>query len=147
MLASARGGIRGGSAQLRARRSYEAGALLSDVVVPGPGPAAFGASQARAEGSSSTRAGRRATRRRPSGAPPALPHPLRTTGAGWLIGAVVAIVYTVLIYRNGVQGVAIDAIAADDAIVRWVSDIDLPGLDGTARVVSYASSWWAIEIV
>jgi tRNA A-37 threonylcarbamoyl transferase component Bud32 len=119
---------------------------VSDVVVPAVGPAASGASRADVESGASSRAGRRATRRRPSGAPPPLPHPLRTTGAGWLIGAIVAIAYTVLIYRHGVHGVAIDAIAVDDAIVRWISGIDLPGIDGMARAVSYASSWWAIEI-
>ena len=27
-----------------------------------------------------------------------------------------------------------------------MSDIDLPGIDGIARGVSYAASWWVIEI-
>ena len=107
----------------------ERGALVSDLVVPAGG------------------AGRRATRRRPSGAPPPLPHHLRTSGVGWLVGAIVAIAYTALIYRDGVEGVAIDAIAVDDRVVRWISGIDVPGIDGVARAVSYASSWWVIESV
>ncbi len=115
---------------------------MSDVVVPAVGSVVSGAVESGVSGG----AGRRATRRRPSGAPPPLPHHLRTTGAGWLIGAIVAIAYTALIYRHGVEGVAIDAIAVDDTVVRWISDIDLPGIDGVARAVSYASSWWVIEI-
>ena len=51
-----------------------------------------------------------------------------------------------LIFRNGVQGAAIPAIVVDDTVVRWMSDIDLPGIDGIARGVSYAASWWVIEI-
>ena len=85
-------------------------------------------------------------RRRPSGAPPPLPRHLRTTGIGWLIGAIVAVVFTVVIYHDGVQGAAITVIDIDDTIVRWVSDVDLPGIHGTARFVSYASSWWVIEL-
>jgi membrane-associated phospholipid phosphatase/tRNA A-37 threonylcarbamoyl transferase component Bud32 len=86
------------------------------------------------------------SRRRPSGAPPPLPRHLRTTGIGWLIGAIVAVVFTVVIFHNGVQGAAITVIDFDDSIVRWVSDVDLPGIHGIARVVSYASSWWVIEL-
>ena len=58
----------------------------------------------------------------------------------------VAIVVIVLTFRNGVRGAAITPIVVDDTIVRWMSDIDLPGIHGIARAVSYASSWWVIEI-
>ena len=84
--------------------------------------------------------------RRPSGAPPPLPRDLRRTGVGWLIGAVLAIVVTVLIFRNGVSGPAISVIVVDDTLVRWMSEIDVPGIHGVARIVSYAASWWFIEI-
>ena len=75
-----------------------------------------------------------------------MPRHLRKTGAGWLIGAVVAMVLTVLIYGNGVSGAAITARVVDDTVVRWVSGVDLPGIHGIARGVSYAGSWWVIEI-
>ena len=55
-------------------------------------------------------------------------------------------VLTVLIYGNGVSGAAITARVVDDTIVRWVSGVDLPGIHGIARGVSYAGSWWVIEI-
>jgi tRNA A-37 threonylcarbamoyl transferase component Bud32/membrane-associated phospholipid phosphatase len=87
-----------------------------------------------------------AARRRPSGAPPPLPRHLRTTGVGWLITAAVAVVVTVLIFGNGVRGAAIPVIVADDTIVRWMSELDLPGIDRISRWVSYASSWWVIQL-
>jgi tRNA A-37 threonylcarbamoyl transferase component Bud32/membrane-associated phospholipid phosphatase len=117
---------------------------VSEVVVPDTGPSTSGTA---VDGSAPGRPGRRAPRRRPSGAPPPLPRRLRTTGAGWLIGAVVGVVVTVLIFRNGVEGPAITAIVVDDTVVRWMSDIDLPGIDGIARVVSYGGSWWVIEVM
>jgi tRNA A-37 threonylcarbamoyl transferase component Bud32 len=115
---------------------------VSEGVVPDLGRSTSAAPGATAPG----RPGRRAPRRRPSGAPPPLPHGLRTTGAGWLVCAVVAIVVTALVFRNGVSGAAITAIVVDDTVVRWMSDIDVPGIDGIARGVSYAGSWWVIEI-
>ncbi len=117
---------------------------MSEVVVPDIGPSTSGAA---VDGTAPGRPGRRAPRRRPSGAPPPLPRRLRTTGAGWLIGAVVGVVVTVLIFRNGVEGPAITAIVVDDTVVRWMSDIDLPGIDRIARVVSYGGSWWVIEVM
>jgi tRNA A-37 threonylcarbamoyl transferase component Bud32 len=98
------------------------------------------------ESAASTRPGRRARRRRPSGAPPPLRRDLRVSGVGWFAGAVVAVIATVLIFGNGVQGAAIPAIVVDDTIVRWASDLDVPGIDALARGVNYAASWWVISI-
>jgi tRNA A-37 threonylcarbamoyl transferase component Bud32/membrane-associated phospholipid phosphatase len=114
---------------------------VSEVVVPGLGRSASGAS-----GATAPSRVRQAPRRRPSGAPPPLPRHLRSTGAGWLICAVVAIVLTGLVFRNGVRGAAIPVIVVDDTVVRWISDIDVPGIHGIARGVSYAGSWWVIEV-
>ena len=119
---------------------------MSEHVAPDLGQSTIAASVPTVERGASGRAGRRATRRRPSGAAPPLPRHLRRTGAGWLIGAVVAMVLTVLIYGNGVSGAAITARVVDDTVVRWVSGVDLPGIHGIARGVSYAGSWWVIEI-
>ena len=146
MLTASRGGVTwrfrspSSTPAVQGRRSRERGGR------PRPRAVDVRASGATVESGAPSRAGRRAPRRRPSGAPPPLPHHLRTTGAGWLIGAVVAIAVTVLIFRNGVEGAAIPAIVVDDTVVRWMSDIDLPGIDGIARGVSYAGSWWVIEI-
>lgn len=120
---------------------------MSEVVPPDLGQSASGTSAATVEGVAPSQPGRRKPRRRPSGAPPPLPRDLRTTGVGWLICASVAIVAAVLIFGNGVRGAAIPAIVVDDTIVRWMSDIDLPGIHGIARGVSYAASWWVIQIM
>jgi tRNA A-37 threonylcarbamoyl transferase component Bud32 len=120
---------------------------VSELVPPYPGQSTSGTPAATVDSVAPSRPRRRTPRRRPSGAPPPLPRDLRTTGVGWLICASVAIVAAVLIFRNGVRGAAISAIVVDDTIVRWMSDIDLPGIHGIARGVSYAASWWAIEIM
>ena len=52
----------------------------------------------------------------------------------WLIGAAVAIVLTVLIFRNGVSGAAINIIVVDDTVVRWISGVAcraFPALPGS----------------
>src|SRR4029453_1498022 len=90
----------------------------------------------------SRRLGRESPRRRPSGAPPPLPFHLRRTGVGWLIAALVAVVVTLLVFNDGVSGTAIPVIGVDDAVVRWVSELGLPGIHGIARGISYAASWW-----
>ena len=84
--------------------------MVSEVVMPGRGQSMADASGATVEDVVPGRFGRRAPRRRPSGAPPPLPRHLRTTGAGWLIAAVVAIFVTALVFRNGVSGAAITVI-------------------------------------
>ena len=56
------------------------------------------------------------------------------------------IVVAVLVFGDGVSGPAITAIVIDDTVVRWLSDVDRPGIDGIARGVSYTASWWVIEI-
>jgi tRNA A-37 threonylcarbamoyl transferase component Bud32/membrane-associated phospholipid phosphatase len=119
---------------------------VSDVDIGGLGQATPDAPAATADRGALSRAERQVPRRRPSGAPPPLPHHLSRTGVGWLICALAASAATFLVYRNGVEGMAIDAIVVDNTIVRWISDIDLPGIDGIARGLSYISSWWVIEI-
>lgn len=86
-------------------------------------------------------------RRRPSGAPPPLPHHLQTTGLGWLIGGLAAVAATIVIFRGGVRGPAIGASVLDDTVVRWVSGVEAPGLHTAALAVSHASSWWTIQLL
>jgi tRNA A-37 threonylcarbamoyl transferase component Bud32/membrane-associated phospholipid phosphatase len=94
----------------------------------------------------SRRPERGSRKRRPSGAPPPLPFHLRRTGVGWLVAAVVAVVVTVLVFGDGVTGAAIPVIVVDDAVVRWISELDLPGIHAVARGISYAASWWVLQI-
>ena len=55
-------------------------------------------------------------------------------------------VVTVVILGDGVSERAIPLIVVDDTVVRWISGIDLPGIHGIARGISYAASWWVIQI-
>ena len=119
---------------------------MSEEAEPDLGPSTSGGPRVVVDDAGRGRSGREAPRRRPSGAPPPLPHDLRRTGVGWLIAAVVVVVATVLIFRNGLHGAAIDVTVVDDTIVRWMSNLDLPGIDGIARGVSYTASWWAIQL-
>ncbi len=71
--------------------------------------------------------GRSSRRRRPSGRPPPLPHPLHTTGVGWLTAAVVLMVLSVLVFGGGLRGPAVPVTAVDDAVVGWIAGLDGPG--------------------
>ena len=77
------------------RRPSPDGALETEADVSDVGPSRSGAPVTAIKGGGVSRSPKKAPRRRPSGAPPPLPRHLRTTGAGWLIGAVVAVVATV----------------------------------------------------
>jgi len=66
---------------------------------------------------------RSARRRRPSGKPPPLPRPLRTTGAGWLTAAVVLVVLSVLVFAGELGGTAVAVTVVDDAIVGWLAGL------------------------
>src|SRR4030095_12894773 len=71
---------------------------------------------------------RPAGRRRPSGQPPPLPHHVQTTGVGGLAAAVVLGALSVLVFGGGVRGSAVAVTAIDDAVVRWLSGLQAPGL-------------------
>ena len=88
---------------------------------------------------------RRVRRRRPSGAEPPLPRHLRISGVGWLAGLMAVVAGALVIYRNGLIGVAIPVTVVDDTIVRWLGSVHAPGLHTTARVVADVSSWWTIQ--
>jgi tRNA A-37 threonylcarbamoyl transferase component Bud32 len=88
---------------------------------------------------------RRARRRRPTGAPPPLPHHLQTSGVGWLIVAVALIVLTVVVFARGLRGLAVEVTVADDAVVRWLAGLHAPGLVGVWRALAALSSWWILN--
>src|SRR5215218_8081528 len=75
-------------------------------------------------------------RRRPSGQPPPLPHHLQTTGVGWLTAAVVLVALSLLVFGGGLRGPAVTVTVVDDAVVRWLGGLQLPGLVGTMRAVA-----------
>src|SRR5438874_5537298 len=81
-----------------------------------------------------------APRRRPSGAPPPLPHHIHRTGLGWLVALVAVGGPAVIIFRNGLHGVAIPLTVPDDTIVRLVGNVEAPGTLKAARMVTALGS-------
>jgi tRNA A-37 threonylcarbamoyl transferase component Bud32/membrane-associated phospholipid phosphatase len=90
-------------------------------------------------------AGRARRRRRPTGEPPPLPHHLQTSGVRWLVAMVVLLVLAVAAFSRGLQGIAIAVTVADDAVVRWLAGVDLPGFHGLLRGLVAMSSWWVLN--
>jgi membrane-associated phospholipid phosphatase len=88
---------------------------------------------------------RRARRRRPTGAPPPLPHHLQTSGFGWLIVAVALVALTIAVFARGLRGLAVEVTVADDAVVRWLAGLHAPGLVGVWRALAALSSWWVLN--
>ena len=84
-------------------------------------------------------------RRRPTGEPPPLPYHLQLSGIGWLAVAIVFVAVTVVVFAGGLRGSAIAATAADDAVVRWLNGIHLPGFVGAMRALAAISSWWVLN--
>ena len=67
--------------------------------------------------------GRSSRRRRPSGRPPPLPHHLQATGIGWLIGFVLAVALSLVIFTGELRGPAVAVTVVDDAVVRWLAGL------------------------
>src|SRR5947209_14589008 len=84
----------------------------------------------------------RATRhRRPSGAPPPLPHHIQTSGAGWLLAAVIAVVASVAVFGRGLRGPAVRVTIIDNAIVRWFVRLHFPGVNTASRWLNVFTNW------
>jgi hypothetical protein len=54
--------------------------------------------------------------RRPSGEPPPLPHHLHTSGIGWLVAAAGLVGAALLVFAQGLRGVAVDVSTTDAAV-------------------------------
>src|SRR6266511_537668 len=84
-------------------------------------------------------------RRRPTGEPPPLPYHLQTSGIGWLIAGVAVVALTIAVFARGLHGLATDVTVADDAVVKWLTDLHAPGLVGVWRALAAISSWWILN--
>jgi tRNA A-37 threonylcarbamoyl transferase component Bud32 len=86
-------------------------------------------------------------RRRPSGAPPPLPRHLETTGVGWLVAAVALVAVFAVSFAASRRGAAVAVSAADDRVVRWLSELNRGWLAGVAAVAAFPASWLASKIL
>jgi tRNA A-37 threonylcarbamoyl transferase component Bud32 len=76
-----------------------------------------------------------------------LPRHVQTTGLGWLTAAVLLLVLTVLVFGGGLRGPAVAVTVVDDAVVRWLAGVDVPGLLPVMRAVAVLGSWAAINVM
>jgi membrane-associated phospholipid phosphatase len=83
-------------------------------------------------------------RRRPTGAPPPLPHHLQTSGVGWLVAAVLLVGLALVVFGRGLRGAAVAVTVADDAIVRWLGGLHAPGLEVLWQGLAHGGSWWTL---
>src|SRR6266550_7219984 len=86
----------------------------------------------------------RSRRRRPTGAPPPLPHHLQTSGVGWLVAAVVLVGLALAVFAPGLRGPDVAVTVADDAVVRWLGELHAPGLEVLWQGLAYGGSWWTL---
>ena len=86
----------------------------------------------------------RSRRRRPTGAPPPLPHHLQTSGVGWLVAAVVLVGLALAVFGPGLRGPAVAVTVADDVVVRWLGALHVPGLAVLWQGLAYGGSWWTL---
>jgi hypothetical protein len=84
--------------------------------------------------------------RRPSGAPPPLPHHIERSGLIWLGLAIVATGAAVVTFADGLTPWAADVTVIDDAVTRHISQAPVPGLTGIASAVAEAGAAPAIVI-
>ena len=66
---------------------------------------------------------------------------------GWLTAAVVLVALSLLVFGGGLRGPAVTVTVVDDAVVRWLGGLQLPGLLGTMRAVAALGSWTAINLL
>jgi tRNA A-37 threonylcarbamoyl transferase component Bud32 len=62
-----------------------------------------------------------------------------------MIAAAVLVTLTIVVFARGLRGAAVAVTLADDAVVRWLSGLDAPGLVGLWRALAAISSWWVIN--
>ena len=74
-------------------------------------------------------------RRRPTGAPPPLPRSIQTTGLWWAAAAVVLVALAKVAFGPARSSLGVAVTVWDDAVVRWLAGLRLPGLTGLMEAV------------
>jgi membrane-associated phospholipid phosphatase len=65
----------------------------------------------------------------------------------WLAAAVLLLALTVLVFAGDLRGPAVAVTVVDDAVVRWLASVRLPGLPAAMRLAADLSSWAAINVL
>jgi membrane-associated phospholipid phosphatase len=85
-------------------------------------------------------------RRRPTGQSPPLPRSIHATGVGWAAAAVVLVALAKVVFGPARDSLGVTVTVWDDAAVRWLAGLRIPGLTGgTEAVVASTGSAGMIE--
>jgi membrane-associated phospholipid phosphatase len=76
-----------------------------------------------------------------------LPHHLQTSGVGWLVALVVLVVLSIVVFGGGLRGPAVAVTVLDDAVVRWLAELDAPGLQEAWQALAFLGSLWVLNTV
>src|SRR6266498_1220463 len=79
-----------------------------------------------------SRSGRR---RRPTGRPPPLPRSIQPTGVWWAAAAVVLVTLAKVAFGPARRSLGVAVTVWDDAVVRWLAGLRLPGLTGLMEAI------------
>jgi tRNA A-37 threonylcarbamoyl transferase component Bud32 len=74
-------------------------------------------------------------RRRPTGAPPPLPRSIQPTGVWWAAAAVALVALAKVIFGPARRSAGVAVTVWDDAVVRWLAGLRLPGLTGLMEAI------------
>ena len=85
-----------------------------------------------ATGGEVRRSGRR---RRPTGAAPPLPRSIQITGVWWAAAAVVLVTLAKISFGPAKRSLGVALTVWDDAVVRWLAGLRLPGLTGLMEAI------------
>jgi tRNA A-37 threonylcarbamoyl transferase component Bud32/membrane-associated phospholipid phosphatase len=79
--------------------------------------------------------GRSGHRRRPTGAPPPLPRSIKPTGVWWTLAGVVLVTLAKIAFGPARRSLGVTVTVWDDALVRWLAGLRLPGLTGLMEAI------------
>jgi membrane-associated phospholipid phosphatase/tRNA A-37 threonylcarbamoyl transferase component Bud32 len=76
-----------------------------------------------------------------------LPHPLHTTGIGWVTVTLVLVALSLVLFTGELRGPAAAVTSVDDAIVGWLAGLNEPGLSTAMKLFAALGSWVAITVL
>jgi tRNA A-37 threonylcarbamoyl transferase component Bud32/membrane-associated phospholipid phosphatase len=87
-------------------------------------------------------------RRRPTGQPPPLPRSIQPTGLWWAAAAVVLVTLARTTFGPARRSLGVAVTVWDDAVVRWLAGLRLPGLTGLMEaIVASTGSVGTVEVL
>ncbi len=93
------------------------------------------------------RVGRQGRRRRPTGEPPPLPRSIQPTGVWWAVAAVVLFAFARITFGPARRSLGVGITVWDDAVVRWLAGLHIPGLTGLMEAIASTGSVGMVSAV